>query len=68
MSFSVAHLLVHGDNVPADARAALRDALATPEPARRPLLEAAARSLHRDAALDCADALELVGLADNVRC
>jgi hypothetical protein len=61
-SFSIAPLLVYGDLVPADARALLRDAMAAPEPARTPLLESAARILHRETALDCADARELVGL------
>ena len=62
MSFSIAALLAHSEDVPLEARNALREALVAPAAARTPLLEAAARSLHRDAAVDCSDALELVGL------
>jgi hypothetical protein len=63
MAMSLATLLIHDDDVPAGARAALRDAAAAPASDRRALLEAAARALHHDADVDCADARELVGLA-----
>ena len=63
MSFSFAPLLVHSEGISAEARTALRAALAAPEAARQPLLQAAARALHRDAELECSDALELVGLS-----
>ncbi|HEY1557781.1 MAG TPA: hypothetical protein VGF94_23275 [Kofleriaceae bacterium] len=62
MSISIAPLLVHTDDVPAAARAAIRDALSAPSDGRQHLLETAARILRDEAALDCADARELVGL------
>jgi hypothetical protein len=64
MSFSIAPLLVHGAYVPAEARDAIREALVASSGSRRSLLKAAARILHREAEVDCADALELVGLED----
>jgi hypothetical protein len=60
--FSFATLLIHSSHVPAQARHALRAALAVPVDQRTPHLESAARILHRELALDCADARELVGL------
>ncbi len=62
MSLSLLPLLIHSDDVPASARDALRAASAMPAHQRRPHLEAAARALHHEFALDCADARELVGL------
>lgn len=62
MSLSLVSLLLHEDEVPATARAALRRARDAPPGERRAHLEAAARSLYRDAHLDCTDARELVGL------
>lgn len=62
MSLSVTRLLLHSHDVPASARTALENARAVPADQRRPHLEAAARALHREIALDCADAKELVGL------
>jgi hypothetical protein len=62
MSLSMLPLLLHDDDVPASVRAALRDADLAPARDRRAYLEAAAEALHREANLDCADALELVGL------
>ena len=67
-SFSVAPLLIHSKNVPALARHALRAALDAPAHERRPHLESAARILHHELALDCADARELVGLSDGGSC
>lgn len=63
MIFSMAPLLIHEDDVPATARAALRDAHDAPEHEKRVHLEVAARALYREAHVDCADARELVGLA-----
>jgi hypothetical protein len=63
MALSVVPLLVHSDSLPEGARLALVDALAQPETERAPLLASAARILYREASLDCADALELVGLS-----
>jgi hypothetical protein len=62
MSFSLAPLLLHSDDVPADARAALREAHEAPVAYRTALLESAARILYREVDLDCGDARELVGL------
>jgi len=63
MSFSIAPLLLHAEAVPAAARRALRAALDGPSGNRGAHLEQAARILHRELALDCVDARELVGLA-----
>ena len=63
MSISLASLLVHDDGVPAAARAAIRDALGSSVLRRERLLEAAARILHRETDVNCADARELVGLS-----
>jgi hypothetical protein len=62
MSLSLLPLLMYEDDVPAGARAALRKARLAPAGERQVYLELAARSLYRDAHLDCADARELVGL------
>jgi hypothetical protein len=62
MTLSVAALLIHDEDVPASARAALRDAYTAAAGERRTHLEAAARALYREADLDCSDARELVGL------
>ena len=62
MSLSLLPLLIHEEDVPVSARAALREAASLPADQRPALLEQAARSLYRDAHLDCDDARELVGL------
>ena len=62
MSFSVAPLLMHREDVPATVRQALRAASEAPAEQRTPHLESAARILHRELDLDCGDARELVGL------
>ena len=58
----IAQLLLHSDDVPPAARAALSTALEGPQTERCDNLVQAARILHRDVGLDCADARELVGL------
>jgi hypothetical protein len=63
MSFSIAPLLLHAEAVPASVRRALRAAQDGPSSDRGAHLEQAARILHRELALDCLDARELVGLA-----
>jgi len=70
MSFPVAPLLLHTDQVPATARQALRAAYDAPLEQRTPYLESAARILHRDGELDldCLDARELVGLSPEGSC
>ncbi|MDB4955726.1 MAG: hypothetical protein JWO36_3295 [Myxococcales bacterium] len=62
MSFSITPLLLHSDIIPSNAREALRAAYLAPAEERTPHLESAARILHQEAALDCHDARELVGL------
>jgi hypothetical protein len=59
MSFTMGSLLVHSEDIPAAARAALRAAHGS---ARRDRLEEAARILHRELGVDCSDARELVDL------
>lgn len=63
MSFSVAPLLLDSESVPLAARRALRAAYDGPAHQRAPHLATAARVLHRELGLDCADARELVGLS-----
>jgi hypothetical protein len=67
MSFSVSPLLLHSEPVPATARRALLAARQGPRHQRVAYLETAARILHRELDLDCADARELVGLPETSR-
>jgi hypothetical protein len=60
----IAELLLHSQDVPYAARAALASALTGPADGRRPNLLAAARILATDGGLGCEDACELVGLSD----
>lgn len=60
----VSNLLLHSDDVPPAARAALANALEGPAEQRRENLIEAAVILHREVGLDCSDARELVGLTD----
>jgi hypothetical protein len=62
MSFTMAYLLVHDEQVPMAARDALEAAHRGPPQDRLELLESAARILHREIGLECPDALELVDL------
>jgi hypothetical protein len=62
MSFTMASLLVHSENLPASAREALRAAHGGPPERRLERLETAARILHREVGVPCADARELVDL------
>jgi hypothetical protein len=68
MRFSLAPLLIHGDDVPAAARRTLLAAHAAAIDERTPYLESAARILHRELDLDCSDARELVGLTEPGPC
>ena len=63
---SMLQLLLFEEDVPARARAAIELAQRAPAHERRAYLEAAARSLYREAKLDCEDARELVGLGASV--
>jgi hypothetical protein len=62
MSFTLAPLLIHSEEVPAAAREALRAAYRGSSETRTPHLESAARLLCRDTLLDCSEARDLVGL------
>jgi hypothetical protein len=64
MSFSMAHLLIHSEHVPSEARDALKAARSAPPERRGAMLASAARILHRGTGLECRDALELVGLTE----
>lgn len=65
MSFSMATLLMHSPDVPANVREALR-AAEDAEPADRPhQLKTAAHLLFQEVDLTCADVRELVGLPAN---
>ncbi len=63
MSWSMASLLLHDEQVPAEARDALRAAYDAPPAQRSASLESAARVLHEVTGLGCSDVRELVGLA-----
>jgi len=63
MTLSMVQVIMYDVEVPLSARVALRRACCTTSPAiREAWLEVAASSLVREARLDRADALELVGL------
>ena len=68
MAFSLAPLLIHSESVPIKAREALRAVNAAPLEHRKSALRSAARVLHTEAAIDCGDALELVGLQSGCGC
>ena len=62
MSFTMASLLIPNEQLPAAARDALKAAYHGSPELRLPLLESAARILHREVGVDCSDARELVDL------
>jgi plasmid stability protein len=68
MAFSLAPLLMHSESVSAKAREALRAASAAPAEQRNSALASAARVLYSETALDCDDALEIVGLQSDCGC
>jgi hypothetical protein len=68
MTFSLAPLLLHSEQVPLTARHALRAASEAPIEERTSFLESAARILHRELDLNCGDARELVGLSTTGCC
>lgn len=63
MSFSMAPLLVHSSYVSDAARESLRAAIEAPPERRHAMLQSAARVLHAETGLECADVRELVGLS-----
>ena len=68
MTLSLAHLLIHDDAVPKEARQALEAASFGPVERRVAELESAARILYRELDLDCRDARDLVGLPPGGDC
>ena len=62
MSFSMATLLMHSPDVPANVREALRAAERAEPGERTDQLKTAAHLLYREVDLPCADVRELVGL------
>jgi len=68
MSLSMAPLLMHSEQVPAEARDAIRAAYDAAPQHRAARLEAAARVLHQATGLECSDVRELVGLPVQGRC
>jgi hypothetical protein len=63
VSLSMASLLMHSEQVPAEARDAIRAAYEGPPENRSTRLESAARVLHRTTGLECSDIRELVDLS-----
>jgi hypothetical protein len=68
MSFSMAPLLMHSEQVPSEARDAIRAAYEGGPEHRSAWLESAARILHRNTGLACSDIRELVGLPSGEDC
>jgi hypothetical protein len=68
MAFSLAPLLIYNESVPFKAREALRAVSVAPLSDRNSALRRAAGVLHAETAIDCGDALELVGLQDARGC
>ncbi|MDP9152568.1 MAG: hypothetical protein M3O36_21805 [Myxococcota bacterium] len=68
MSFSMAPLLIHSEQVPAEARDALRAAYDSPPEQRSASLASAARVLHAATGLECRDVRELIGLPGSGDC
>jgi hypothetical protein len=62
MTLTMAALLAHSELVPPAARCVLKAAHDGPPEQRLLMLEWAARILHREGGVECADALELVDL------
>ena len=68
MAFSLAALLIYNESVPLKAREALRAVNVAPLAERKAALRSAAQVLRSETAIDCGDALELVGLQYNCGC
>ncbi len=68
MSFSMAPLLIHSEQVPAEARDAIRAAYDSPPEQRGASLVSAARVLHAVTGLECRDVFELIGLPGTGDC
>lgn len=68
MSLSMAPLLMHSAQVPAEAREAIRAVYEAPPEHRSARLESAALVLHLTTGLECSDVRELVGLPGDGDC
>jgi hypothetical protein len=68
MSLSMTSILMHSEQVPAEARDAIRAAHEAAPEQRGAQLVSAARILHQEMGLDCRDARELVGLPPEGDC
>jgi hypothetical protein len=68
MSLSMAPLLMHSEQIPTEARDAIRAAYDAPLQHRAARLEVAARVLHQATGLACSDVRELVGLPGDGQC
>jgi len=68
MSLSMAQLLIHSEQVPAEAREALRAAYEGLPQNRGSRLASAARVLYEATDLECSDIRELVGLPGEGHC
>ena len=68
MVMSMAPLLMYSEQIPAEARDAIRAAYEGPPQDRSANLESAARVLHRATGLECSDVRELVGLPGGGDC
>ncbi len=68
MSFSMAPLLTHSEQVPTEARDAIRAAYDAPPQHRTASLKAAALVLSLATGLECGDVRELVGLSGDGEC
>lgn len=68
MSLSMAQLLMHSEQVPAEAREAIRAAYEAPPQQRIARLASAAHVLHRSTGLECRDARELIDLPGSGDC
>lgn len=66
MSFSLVPLLLHNADLPANVREALHAAQISEPEDREDRLVVAARLLHRETQLECADVRELVGLPPGI--
>jgi hypothetical protein len=68
MIFSMAPLLMHSEQIPKEARDAIRAAYEGLPEHRSTRLESAARVLHQATGLECGDVRELVGLFGSGDC
>jgi len=68
MAISMMPLLIHSEALSNEVRTALKAAAVASLESRAAQLETAAHLLHREAALDCRDVRDLVGLGPKPGC